>query len=253
MPELHLGKYHRYLWPNRGLLVVLGEFPEILVSKQLYEQRHHIPPVTGPSGKTLERVLATAALAAVSLADRESWGWTLTMPDSPLGCFCGVEPEGMICGRTRPADPNRTAVYVQRQKGQAPLTQSHYQIETDDVVEAMETYFDRAQQTWTRIALDHTGSGALIQAMPDADIGELDLIDRSELLDRCRSIEAAGQLESLDEVVLFYECRCDDKMILDMLTSLPAPQREELWGGESSLEIECPRCGRQYVIRRNAV
>jgi redox-regulated HSP33 family molecular chaperone len=133
----------------------------------------------------------------------------------------------------------------------APLTQSHYQIATTDVVEAMEAYFDRAQQTWTRIALDATGSGVLIQALPNADIADLATIAKPELLGQCRGAAASGRLQPLNEVVIFYECRCDDDLILDMLSSLPPAQREEIWGRERAIQIECPRCGRQYRIRRN--
>jgi redox-regulated HSP33 family molecular chaperone len=251
VPELHLGKYRRYLWQDANLLVVIGDFPEVLVSKQLYQERHQIPVAEGAAVVLLERIMATAALIAVSLAERESWGWTITLPGSPYGVFCGVEPEGMVCARVRPTDPNKTSAFVQRQKGKGPVTQSHYEPTSDDVAATMAAYFDQVQQQWTRIAVDDQGSGVLVQALPDASIDEAAALDDDELIARCRSMAGAGELDELDEVVIFYECRCHDEMILDMITSLPTDQREDLWGNEAALEIECPRCGRKYVLNRD--
>ncbi len=251
MPELHLGKYRRYLWPDANLLVVIGDFPEVLVSKQLYQERHQIAPVDGDAAALLERVMATAALIAVSLADRESWGWTITLPGSRYGVFCGVEPEGMVCARIRPADAAKTSAFVQRQKGEGPLTQSHYEPTSADVAATMAAYFDQVQQQWTRIAVDDQGSGVLVQALPDVALDEAAALDDDQLIARCRSMASAGELDELDEVVIFYECRCHDEMILDMVTSLPTDQRNDLWGDEAALEIECPRCGRKYVLNRD--
>ena len=43
---------------------------------------------------------------------------------------------------------------------------------------------------------------------------------------------------------------CDDSVIRDMFAALPEGSREELWDGAETLEVECPRCGRGYEIRR---
>ncbi len=247
---LHLGKYRRYLWEKPNLLVVLGDFPEVVVSKKLYEERHGISEVAGDERETLERIMAAACLAAVSLAQRESWGWTLTLPDSPHGFFCGVEPEGMICGTVKEAPRERGSVHLHRQKADGPFMESHYAPESEDPVAAVLRYFEQVEQIRTRMALDPDGSGVLVQALPEGDFGRVaDLADR-EMISLCRQKAQDGEFKPLQEVLMFYECRCDDKMILDMITTLPDAAREELWGDEKELNIECPRCARKYVLTR---
>lgn len=249
-PHLHLGKYYRYLWEDTNLLAVIGYFPEVLRSKELYEERHHIAPPPETARTALYRLMGAAALAAVSLAERESWGWTLTLPGADIGFFCGVEPEGIITAHARPAPPARKAVYVQRQKGKAPATQSLLEPEGDDPAAAVTLYFDQGVQTETRIALDDEFSGVLVQPLPGGRFAEVENLEGDKLIDLFRQMASRGELKPMGEVLIFYECRCDDTVIQDMITSLPAAERAAIWEDQSSLSIECPRCGREYTIQR---
>lgn len=247
--KLHLGRYRKYLYEEANLLVVLGDFPEIVISKELYEQRHNITPEAKKHSPIVHKIMGACALAAASLSDRESWGWTLTLPGAPEGYFCGVEPEGMICARVRPASAETASVYLQRQKGKAPLTQSYYSPSKKGPVKSIELYFEKVVQTQTRIELDETASGVLVQSLPDGRFEEVSDLPKSKLLTMFRQMAGRGELKPLEEVLVFYECRCDDEMILDMITNLPENQREEIWAGQTEIEIECPRCGRKYTIQ----
>ncbi len=249
-PHLHLGKYYRYLWEDTNLLAVIGYFPEILVSKQAYEARHGIKPARQDVSEALHRLMGAAALSAVSLAERESWGWTVTLPGMDAGFFCGVEPEGIITARVRPSPPSKQAIYVQRQKGTAPMTQSLLEPSTGDPVAAVTQYFEQAVQLETRIALDDKCSGVLVQPLPGGQFSDVQGIEDAKLLELFRQMASRGELKPIGEVVVFYECRCTDQIILDMMTSLPQAEREAIWADQTSLTIECPRCGREYTLER---
>ena len=249
-PVLHLGKYFRYIWEERDLLVVVGDFSEVAISRRLYDERYKIAPIAREADDQLSRLMGAAALAAVSLADRESWGWTLTTAGSELGFFVGVEPEGMICGRVSPSDPEKTAAYVQRQKGEAPLTQSLFDPTGAEPYLAVTQYFAQSVQTETRIVLDDRASGVLVQALPGGDFGAIEDVPDDELMKKIQGMVDEEGFKPVGEVLIFYECRCDDEMVLNMLTSLPEAQRKAVWGDERSLSIECPRCGRGYEVER---
>ena len=251
--HLHLGKYYRYLFKDANLLVVIGYFEEGMRSKTLYEERYGIVPASGEAGRALEEIMAAAALAAVSLSDRESLGFTLTLSGSPHGFFCGVEPEGMICGTVCPSDADRNAAYVQRQKGKEPITQSYYQPNTDDPVTAVEAYFDQSVQVETRIALGPDHVGVLVQALPGGRFEEVSALADRDLISLFTQMASRGQLEPMGEVVIFYECRCNDDMILNMVSKLPADRQHELFGADRSITAECPRCGRGYTLEKSAL
>lgn len=250
IPELQLGKYYRYLWEDPQLMVIIGYFPKVLVSKKLYEQQHGIKPPSDATKPVLHRFMGACALAAVSLADRESWGWTVTLPGSDVGFFCGMEPEGIITARVRPAPSARRALYVQRQKGKQPMTQSLLEPELSDPAAAVTLYFEQTAQLETRIALDDECSGVLVQPLPGGRFDEVKKLPDDKLLELCRQTAGRGELSPMGEVLVFYECRCDDQMILDMLTALPETERAALWGDLPSITVECPRCGREYTIQR---
>jgi hypothetical protein len=249
--KLHLGRYRRYLWQEPSLLVVVGEFPQLALGKKLYEERFGIEPATGTASGELEQIMGAAALAALSRTERASWGWTITLPGSGHGFFCGVEPEGMVCGRVRPASEEKAAVYLQRQQPEGLLIESHYEPLSSDPLRALSRYFEQVEQIPTRIVLDEGHSGVLVQELPGGDFSRVEGLPEDRLLELLRRMADQGELQHLHEAVLFYECRCDDEMILGMISSLSEAQRKEVWGSESSLTVECPRCGREYTILRS--
>ena len=56
--------------------------------------------LTEKNNAELNLMFAAAGLVAVSLPERESWGWSLSLQGSSAGLFCAIEPEGMISGRS---------------------------------------------------------------------------------------------------------------------------------------------------------
>ena len=248
--KLYLGKYRKYLYEAKDLIIIFGDFEPVQVSRERYNERHNIAPLHDEAEPPLRRVLSACALVAHSLAERESFGWTLTLPGSPMGFFCAVEPEGMICGRARPAPPERAAVYVNRKQAQGPITESHYTPTSDDPVKAIQGYFEASLQIPTRIELDDALNGVLIQALPNGDPEAFFQASPEDFIAQARALRDAGTLKPMAELLVFYECRCDENMVLDLITSLPKNRRKELWGDDGQLEIECPRCGREYILHK---
>ena len=246
----HLAHYYRYHWEEPDLIVVTGEAGEIWKGYDSYCKRYEIPKFNEEDTFMLGRLFAAAGLAAVSLPEPEYWGWSLTFPDSSTGLFCGIEPNGMMCGTALKSDPSRNLVAVQRQAKDSPVTQSRFSLITHDPVEAIERYFEESDQTLIRIAVDSQGRGALLRPLPGGNFDNIDGLTDDEIITRCFGMASGGEFKLLEEVLLFYECPCDLQQIAKMLDSLPEIQQKELWGDLDSLEVSCPRCGRIYSIGR---
>jgi hypothetical protein len=250
--RIHVAVYSRHLSEDRNLLVVLGDSAEVLAGKAAYDAHYGIQQSPGGAGAALERLIAAASLAAVSLAERESWGWTMTVAGSAYGLFCGAEPEGMVCGNTREAPCDGGIVYLQRKKGDGPLVESRFEPAPGDFAASVERYFLNVEQTETRIAIDGT-DGALVQALPGGSLGDLATLEDGELVSQMKARRDSDRLEHLDDVAIFYECRCDDAVIRRMFGSMPRSSRAELWGDEERLQIACPRCGREFQLSRGEI
>jgi hypothetical protein len=249
-PKLVVASYRRYLWERPGLIAVAGDFTRALLSRETYNARYGIQAPGGRRAEVLDRALAAVGLAALSLADRESWGWSMSFRGEELGVFCAVEPEGMICGRALDAPSDAGLIAVQRQKPGEPIVESRFETIGNDPARAVELYFELSVQTPTRIAVGDDGRGVLVQLVPGGDFARVANVDDGELLAMVASLEAEGELNLLDEILLFYECRCSDELVLEMVETLPEEQQLEVWADTDEIEIECPRCGREFVVRR---
>lgn len=248
--RMHLAQYSRYLWERPDLIVVTGEAGEIWKGHGAYRKHYGIPAANPRGTAMLERLFAAAGLAAVSLPEAESWGWSVTFPGSAIGLFCGIEPGGGVCGQVLESNREKQLVVVQKQGRNAAMMQSHFSLQTHDPIEAVERYFEDAEQTLIRIAVDGSGRGALLRPMPGGHFDDIGGLTDERIIARCFGLAAEGALRKLADVPLFYACPCDQRRIDKLIADLPREEREELWGDLERLEVSCPRCGRGYTVER---
>jgi hypothetical protein len=254
MSELkNLAKYKRYLIEDTNLLVVRGSIAPVITGMGDYNSRHGIAPSPEDLRALIQELLAATALSAVSLAARESWGWSLTFKGMNIGFFIGVEPEGMICLRILEAETEKASAMVQRQKAGLPMTQSHITPQTRSPRETVEQYFSEVDQTRTRLEIREDGDGILVHALPGGNFDAVKDISSDQLFMHLDNAIGAGGVKALDEVLLFYECRCSDDVIIRMIENMAERDRKDLFGDLKHVEIECPRCGRKYTMARTDI
>jgi hypothetical protein len=251
MVELkNLAKYKRYLIEDTNLMVVRGSIAPVIAGMSEYNARHRIAPPDAELNATIQELLAATALSAVSLAERESWGWSLTFKKMNVGFFVGVEPEGMICMRVLDAQSRKASVMVQKQKAGLPMTQSHLSPRTQRPRDMVEQYFSEVDQTRTRLEVTDDGDGILVHALPGGNFDAVRDLGPDELFRYLDSAIDAGRVKVLNEVLLFYECRCSEDMIIKMIDTMSGSDRKDIFGDLQHVEIECPRCGRKYSVAR---
>jgi hypothetical protein len=249
----NLAKYKRYLIEDTNLLVVRGSIAPAIDGMKVYNSRYRIEPAHEEMHSLIQELLAATALAAMSLAVRESWGWSLTFNRMNVGFFVGVEPEGMICLRVRDAEMRKASVMVQRQKAALPMTQSHINPRTGRPRDMVEQYFSEVDQTRTRLEIREDGDGILVHALPGGNFDAVKDISSDQLFMHLDNAIGAGGVKALDEVLLFYECRCSDDVIIRMIENMAERDRKDLFGDLKHVEIECPRCGRKYTMARTDI
>ncbi|MBR4985006.1 MAG: Hsp33 family molecular chaperone HslO [Proteobacteria bacterium] len=177
---------------------------------------------------------------------------------------------------------------VQRVSPNAPVRQSSLIPCAESTHFLVEQYFDESEQLPARIAIK--GSEAVMAlSTPDAEWDIVKNLPENDLLalfheliredadaqpapqtaddslsDTARRIKAQfaaakgtpigtmlGDLKLMHEAVFFYGCSCDIEKIRAMIDNLPADQKEELWNGTQTLDVQCPRCGRTHILTRN--
>lgn len=246
------------------------------------------PVLNADQQREIDDLMISATLASESQVARDMWGWTIRIPMKPWGLFCGVEPEGMVCARftalpPQAADDPVGSFAIQRVSEDAPVRQTSLIPSDTSARYLVEQYFDESEQLPARIAIsEHEALMAL--SMPDADWDVVKTLDGAQLLslfhELCRETPATdetsapdttplsdsaqrlreqfraahattgmtGDLKVMHEAVFFYGCRCSHERISQMIDHLPEAQKKELWGDSKHLEIQCPRCGRDYIL-----
>ena len=247
--QMNLAHYFRYLWEKPGIMVIVGNSEEIIKGHNAYNANYKISP-TEKNNEKLKFMFAAAGLVAVSLPERESWGWSLSLPGSNAGLFCAIEPEGMTSGRIIQTEKNKNTAVVQRQKPGSEMTQSNFSLKSGSPVKAAEQYFEESEQNLVRIAVNQKGDGVLIHALPEGSFEKINSLSDDDLIALRIRMSKNDEIKKLEEVLLFYECRCTDEMILNMITGLPEKQRKELWADQEKLGIECPRCSRKFTLHK---
>ena len=246
----NLAKFKRYLVEDANLLVVRGGIAPAIMGMSAYSARYRIAPPHEEIKPMIRELLATTALCAVSLAERESWGWSLTFKGMNTGFFVGVEPEGMICLRVLDAETQKASVMVQRQKAGLPMTQSHISPRTRSPRDMVEQYFSEVDQTKTRLEVKEDGDSILVHALPGGNFDAVKELGADKVFGYLECAIHAGRIKELGEVLIFYECRCSEEMIAGMIDNMPESDRNDLFGDQHHVEIECPRCGRKYMLPR---
>ncbi len=283
-----LALYRRYLWESKNISwIYTPDVDKLLASRQQYNEAFHIEDqdLSQAQQRELHDLMIGATLASESQVERDMWGWTVRIPLKPWGLFCGVEPEGMVCTRfshlpKAAADDPVGSFAIQRVTADAPVRQTSLIPRDTSARYLVEQYFDESEQLPARIAIVNN-EALMALSMPDADWSLVDNLKESDLLalfhellketepvsqpaantasEKLKQQFAAakgsvgtvqGDLKIMHEAVYYYGCRCDESNIRQMLDNLPEAQRTALWGDLSSLEIECPRCGRKHIIKR---
>ncbi len=249
-----LAKLEKFLWEDRDLVVVIGDIAPLLQGREEYNTQYKISEPDAPeAGRDVDRLMAGAALAQMVAQDGESTGWTLKLPGKNYGLFAAAEPEGFVCARaitsiSASAEPK---VVVQKSRSYGPLFESFVVPSSSDPIKAIEDYFSDAEQVATIIEChEPTRRGLLIRALPGGNMAGLAELSSGELFDTIETARNDDKFSFLSEIRMFYGCRCNEQMMLDLFLSLPAEKRQELTTEDGMVYIECPRCGRVYEFSK---
>lgn len=204
--EQYLALFRRYFWESKNIIFVYSDAIEKITSaRENYNAVHSI--ARGEADvitKTLNEMMISASLAAESQMTRDMWGWTIRLPFKKWGIFCGIEPDGSICCRTKklPAGAEKDvigAIAVQRVEENSPTRQTMLVPRDTQVHLIVEQYFDESEQLPARVAI--SGNEALLAlSMPNAQWSEVENLSEKDLIAKFHAILDEGNIEEAPEI-----------------------------------------------------
>ncbi len=205
-------------------------------------------PIDGLDETFMSQGLAATTLHLSCRPGGELVGFTINIRRPPTNIFItGDSGERIVTGRTfsnnvKTGDSSR--LFVQTSRAGESVSQSTIDVEGLDVFLMFEDYYSRSEQTIARFFELETHKALMVFGLPEVDEDWLEDLSRSRALELC-----GLALKELDTLVYRFQCGCNPRKILEVVSSI-YENSEELFEGEDSLEVTCPRCGRHWQISR---
>jgi molecular chaperone Hsp33 len=241
-----------YFARGRNALVARGDFSEVFAAWILH--RLDIGIELSANGDRVGRdALAALTLHCAGRPWKEACAWTVGFPWLGLSVFAAGDNNSgsIVLNVSDGREPGSGAGIFSSdvvEAGRAPR-RSVVEFSQGGFFEAAEAFYSQSEQRPARFFWHGDEDLVMVSAQPDCDLEWLTALDREVIL----RLDAEVELALLETRRYRFQCGCDQSRMLDFLVPIFARQGEELFGGEATLRIQCPRCGQRHSITREAV
>ncbi|WOO43103.1 Hsp33 family molecular chaperone HslO [Rubellicoccus peritrichatus] len=237
---------------ERNLLLTSGSMKAIFDSYEAHWSTNDIAPADEVAA-LFRSALAAFTLHTASRPRRQVLAWTLNFQDPLCNLFlCGDTDDEVVAGRFFDegiAQAERNSFYQEVSDRGKPVYRSFVDFSGSDPLLAAEEYYARSEQRPARFFQLSEYDFAILTAHPDWDRQWF----RSVQQDEIAHIEDNAELGFIEKRALSWHCGCDQKKVLGALESVFHAQADELFAGDDSITVNCPRCSSRYIITREAL
>jgi len=233
---------------HRNCLMVRADFTPIFTDYYLHlmdvEQRHPENLDT-----TLKDLLAVLTLHLTARPWAETIAWTANLRAPRVNFFAtGSSTQEYIIGRLFTEDvrePDRNFLYSQTTTPGNPPHNSTIEVESTDPIEWIQHFYEQSEQRPGRVFRLPDDTYVLIAAQPDYDEEWLTKITAGDV----GKITDEEETKTLETRKFKFACGCSLGRILPTLSAWK-DKPEELFGDDATLNLQCPRCAKKYLITR---
>jgi molecular chaperone Hsp33 len=233
---------------HRNVLMVRGNFTDIFTDHYLHLSDHGLryPPELDHRLKELYVVLTLHAVAR-PWAETHAWTANLRAPRVNFFATASSTAENVV-GRLFTEDvrePPQNLLYAQTVAPDAGPQRSTVALEDEHPFHWLEHYYSQSEQRPARIFELPDETFVLLAAQPDFDeewFLELDA-------EKVASFENTEELSPLETRYFHYSCGCSKERVIPAL-GVWLDKLDELFQGDPSVAVNCPRCGAKYDITR---
>jgi molecular chaperone Hsp33 len=143
-------------------------------------------------------------------------------------------------------EPDRNFLYSQTTtQGKEPRT-STIEVETSDPLGWLRHFYDQSEQRPGRAFKLPNDIYVLIAAQPDFDKEWFESLN----IEQVSKITEDEETKALETRRFKFACGCSLEKIIPTLSAWK-DRPDELFGDESKLVLQCPRCAKKYLINRD--
>jgi molecular chaperone Hsp33 len=244
--------------PKREGLLVRIDMSDYLIDYYLH-RKDVAPDTKAEHDEKLKELIACFAIHLAARTARETHAWTVHIAAAePYSLFVTgntgeIDEEGVakgyIVGHILTDHIRRTevnSIHAQFTNRGQTFT-SLVQCDNSDIRKMVEQFYTQSEQHPLRIQLSTTSDTAVgLVALPEYDeewIQSVDLNYAAESSDVPRNPMRTCEFA--------FVCDCSPEKLMPFFRSLSQASLDELYGEDQELQISCPRCGKQFEIRRS--
>ncbi|MCA9321885.1 MAG: Hsp33 family molecular chaperone HslO [Planctomycetes bacterium] len=204
-------------------------------------------PVDGFGEVLMRQALGGAVLYLSSRPRDETAAFTLnlTQPASNV-FFTGSSHDCVVTGRYFTEDvkvAEQSRLFVDVRRGKTRHT-SVIDVVGVDLLSVLEQYCQRSDQAGARFFEISDDDYLMVASLPnDEREGFVEMT-------REQALEGLASSKPLDQRDFWFQCGCDPDRMVAAMQSMFEGRRDELFAGDESVVVSCPRCGRNWTIQR---
>lgn len=230
----------------RNVLMVRAQFTPIYTDYYLHlmEQKlRHKEELD----QQLKDMLALFTLHLTARPWAETIAWTVNLRAPRVNFFVtGGSVHENVTGNLftegiREAD--RNILYSQTTLTEGEGRKSNVELESNDPIEWIETYYTQSEQRPARAFKLDDENYVLLAAQPDADLEWLESLTDEDVA-KLTDVEETKVLETRR---FRFHCGCSVERVLPALHSWK-DRKDELFQGAESIQVNCPRCGAKHTV-----
>lgn len=241
-----------YFARGRNALVARAEFSELYAGLYLHQMDVGIR-LEPACDHLLRDALAAVALHCASRPRDESCAWTVNFQEPRANVFvAGDSRLGTVVGTVFTENIREAAggvFYADFVEGHKPPRRSVVEFSGGDFLRAVEIFYRQSEQRPARLFRYDTEDLVLISAQPDCDLDWLESLTAETV----RELDKTVELSLLEQRRYRFECGCNQDRMLDMLLPVLRKQADDVFDGEETIRIHCPRCGARHTLTRELV
>ncbi|NNE44318.1 MAG: hypothetical protein HKN12_08905 [Gemmatimonadetes bacterium] len=233
---------------ENDLLVIRADFQHLYAAYLDHVRRWESDP-DGLSQILMRQGLGAATLHLSCRPLGEMVGWTINIHQPPTNVFLtGDSSERTVTGRiytenVKPSEQSR--MFVQTTRNAGTPRQSVVEVDSHDVLQIFEDYYGRSEQRPARFFEVGDTDFLMLLGMPRVDVNWLKNLTRDEAIGLSEE-----DLTLLDEKTYRFQCGCSAEKMIAAVRGMFAGKSDDLFQGESGVEVFCPRCGRRWWLER---
>lgn len=241
-----------YFARHRNALVARAGFSELFAAWYLHRMDCGLPVPPG-CDENARGALASLALHCAGRPWKETCAWTVHFPEPRMNIFAagdnaaGTLVANVFTENIRPSDQG--VFYSDVIEDGHPPRRSVVEFEGNDFLKAVEQFYAKSEQRLARLFWHGDEDLVMVTAQPDCDIPWLEALDGAAI----QTLDQDVELALLETRSFRFECGCTQGRMLDFLAPVFRNQGDELFAGEETVRIHCPRCGTRHAITRETL